>query len=99
MEINGNKLKNRKKSCLYDGNDLLLAMLVTHMRIQALGILETNAALLAWENGTCQRVPMYQGLVRQQSLLAWKDLGTLAALVDFGILAFKDVQVGGACRG
>ena len=74
-------------------------MLVTHMRIQALGILETNAALLAWKNGTCQRVPMYQGLVRQQSLLAWKDLGTLTALVDFGILAFKDVQVGGACRG
>jgi hypothetical protein len=69
------------------------------MRIQALGILETNAALLAWENGTGQRVPMYQGLVGQQSLLAWKDLGTLAALVDFGILAFKDVQVGGACRG
>ena len=93
------KKNRKKKSCLYDGDDLLLAMLVTHMRIQALGILETNAALLAWENGTCQRVPMYQGLMRQQSLLAWKDLGTLAALVDFGILAFKDVQVGGACRG
>lgn len=51
-------------TCLYDGDDLLLAMLVTHMRIQALGILETNAALLAWENGTGKRVPMYQGLVR-----------------------------------
>jgi hypothetical protein len=45
---------------LNDGDNLLLAVLMSHMLIQTLGILEANVTLLTWENGTGQRIAMYQ---------------------------------------
>ena len=76
---------------LDDGDDLLLAVLVAHVLVQALGILEANAALLTGKNSAGQRVAMHQRLMRQKSLLAGKDLGTLAALVHLGVLTLENV--------
>ena len=40
-----------RQVCLNDGDNLLLSVLMAHMLIQTLGILKSNVALLAWENG------------------------------------------------